>query len=531
MGSVDRLQDRYADPVLTCAASRDWEHDLLGDDPVASWLAMQAAGKGVAEAVAEDLAEQSLPPVGRALILAGKGHNGGDALIALRVLLDRWPDLRALVVLATGTQSLRPLTRKALEAIDPDRNARIELAVWRGGSGDRLGDCLAGDPFDFCLDGLLGMSFKPPLRGGIADIIACVNRNPSIRLRAAVDLPSGMGDTSDPDSFRADITYVAGTVKSPVVALENLPRVGRFRYVDIGFFARRKPPADTWVLKDAILDPLRALRSPATDKRTYGHVFVLTGSRPYPGALLMSVRSALQSGAGLVTAFAPESLAATLAAHAPEAIWVPWPETLAGSLALEGRHLLASRSGRCTSLVVGPGLGNEAETLDLLVEADRLLDVPMVIDADGLQGELINEVMARPNRAHPPVLTPHHGEFERIAGRAPSDRALTDYSRENRVITVLKGPVTRISDGQVVYLSPFGGPVLARGGSGDLLAGIMGATLAGGPDSILEAACRAVVWHGCAADCLARSRGQVAVRTTELLAELPTALRTPRHGR
>jgi NAD(P)H-hydrate epimerase len=361
-------------------------------------------------------------------------------------------------------------------------------------------------------------------------MIACVNRNPSIGLRAAIDLPSGMGDTSDPDAFRADFTYATGIVKAPVVAMENLPRVGRFRYVDIGFFADRKPAGETWVLKDAILDPLRALRSPASDKRTYGHVFVLTGSRPYPGALFMCVTAALKSGAGLVTAFAPESLAATLAARAPEAIWVPWPETVAGSLALEGRHLLASRSGRCTSLVMGPGLGNEAESLGLLAEADRLLDVPLVIDADGLQKDLIAEVTARTDRASPPILTPHHGEFERITERAPSDDALLEYCREKRVIIVLKGPVTRISDGQAVYLSPYGGPVLARGGSGDLLAGIMGAALVGGPDSTLEAACRAVVWHGSAADCLARAHGQFAVRTTELLAELPTALRNPQHG-
>lgn len=531
MSTGDRMQDVYADPVLSCAASQRWEHDLLGDDPAASWLAMQAAGTGVGEAVLEDLGEQSLPPAGRALVLVGKGHNGGDALIALRVLLDRLPGLRALVVLTAGTQSLRPLTRKALEALDPERNPGIEQVVWRGESGDPLGLRLVGDPFDFCLDGLLGMSFKPPLRGGVKAIIACANRNPLIRLRASIDLPSGLGDESDPEPFRADFTYATGIVKAPIVRQENASCVGRFRYVDIGFFADRKPPAEYWVLKDEILDPLRALRSPASDKRTFGHVFVLTGSRPYPGALLMCVRAALQSGAGLVTAFAPESLAATLGARAPEAIWVPWPETLAGSLALEGRHLLASRSGRCNSLVVGPGLGNEAETRGLLVEADRLLDVPLVIDADGLQKELIAEVTARPDRSHPPVLTPHHGEFERISGQGPSDQALLDFSRAHGVVTVLKGPVTRISDGQRIILSPFGGPVLARGGSGDLLAGIMGTALAGRPDSILEGACRAVAWHGCAADCLARTRGQVAVRTTELLPELSTALRVPRHGR
>ncbi|RKX27950.1 MAG: NAD(P)H-hydrate dehydratase, partial [Verrucomicrobia bacterium] len=223
--------------------------------------------------------------------------------------------------------------------------------------------------------------------------------------------------------------------------------------------------------------------------------------------------------------------ATVLASSAPEAIWVPWPETLAGSLALEGRHLLASRSDRCSSLVVGPGLGREGETLGLLAEVDRLLDVPVVFDADALQKDLVAEVAGRSDRAFPLILTPHDGEFERISGHPPDDRTLLDFSGENTVITCLKGPITRISNGRRIYFSPFGGPVLARGGSGDLLAGIMGATLAASTDSQLEAVCRAVVWHGRAADCLARSRGQVAVRTTELLPELANALGTPCHER
>ena len=300
-------------------------------------------------------------------MLVGKGHNGGDALIALRVLMDRMPGLRALVVLAAGPQSLRPLTRKALEPLDPDRD--VEDRRWSGGgeAGDQLGVCLVGDPFDFCLDGLLGMSFRPPLRGGVnRQIIDCVNRNPSIRLRAAIDLPSGLGDASDAEPFRADFTYATGIVKAPVVAPEHTVLGSAVSATWIsGSLPQRQAGGRYLGAQGCDPDPLRRSAVSGLGQTDLTVMSLcLTGSRPYPGALLMSVRAALQvrgrSGHGLC----PGIPGRDPRPQAPEAIWVPWPETLAGSLALEGRHLLASRSGRCSSLVVGPGLGNEAETLD-----------------------------------------------------------------------------------------------------------------------------------------------------------------------
>lgn len=520
----------YADPILSCAESRRWEEEVLGTDQAAAWRAMNAAGKAVGDAVILDRLEISERPLARILVLVGKGHNGGDALIALRRLIDRQPGLQALVVLAAGPESLKPLARRALEQLNPNRDHRIEVIGWRGGDAGRLTRCLESEPFDLCLDGLLGMQFKPPLRGAVRQMVDCVNSNPGIGLRGAVDLPSGLGDSSDADPFRADFTYAPGIAKAPIVDESNRQWVGRIRYLDIGFFSARKPASDIWMLKDAILNPGRHLRPPVSDKRTYGHVFVLTGSRPYPGALLMSVQAALRGGAGLVTAFAPESLAVAFAPQAPEAMWVPWPETLAGSLALEGRHLLIARRDRCSSLVVGPGLGREAETLRLVIEADAAIDRPIVVDADALQKDVVEALAGRQKRAGPIVATPHHGEFRRISGLEPSDQALRDFCHRTGIITCLKGPVTRVSDGDSVFVSPFGGPILARGGSGDLLAGLLGSTLAGCPISPLEATCRGVVWHGRAADCLARARGQVAVQTTEILDHLATALRCPDHG-
>jgi NAD(P)H-hydrate epimerase len=330
-----------------------------------------------------------------------------------------------------------------------------------------------------------------------------------IRLRAAIDLPSGLGDSS---AFRADFTYATGIVKAPVLAL---PNAGRVRYLDLGFF-QSPPPAVRHllgaklnrVLASATLDSLRALRPSQSDKRTYGHLFVIGGSRHYPGAVLMSVLAALRSGAGLVTAFVPESLASAFAARLPEAMWVGWPETPEGGLALEGTHLLREKITRATALLIGPGLGREPETLALAKDIVGQSAVPLVIDADALQSQIVAAGKA------PRVLTPHAGEYARI-----------EHALPEAAVTVRKGPVTQVNSGGVVYHSFYGGPVLARGGSGDLLAGLIGGLLAQTSSDLLGAAARGVVWHGLAADELARTHGQIAVTTTQLLEFLPRALR------
>jgi NAD(P)H-hydrate epimerase len=271
------------------------------------------------------------------------------------------------------------------------------------------------------------------------------------------------------------------------------------------------------ILTAEVVRPLAGLRAPESEKRDYGHLFIVGGSRSYPGAVLMSVLAALRSGAGLVTAFVPESLVGAFAARAPEAMWVGWPETPAGGLALEGQHLLRERLERADALLIGPGLTREPETSALANEIVKTSSVPLVIDADALQPEIVRAGTARR------IVTPHLGELRRIL--EGDDFYTTRAGRE--AVVVVKGRLTGITigGGRAGYYSPFGGPVLARGGSGDLLAGIIGAQLAQSADDPLLAASRGVVWHGMAADALARAHGQVAVHTTQLLDFLPAALR------
>lgn len=491
-----------AHPILSCDETKQFEAGLFGGKEENEWGAMQAAGDAVAEAVLRDFLEiGGFPRAGRVLVLAGKGHNGGDALLAARRIAVVFPTARVEVVFVFGERQLRPLALRAYQSLVHVAPSRVSVVRREA----------IPAACDLVLDGVFGFQFRPPLARELASLLTEVNAR-TVGLRAAVDLPSGLGE---PGAFQADFTYATGIVKTPLLTLSN---AGRLRYLDLGFGAARVfPNAVQSVLTSAVLAPLRVWRSPRSDKRSYGHLAVLGGSRRYPGAVLMSVQAAVRSGAGLVTAFVPESLAPAYAARLPEAMWVGWPETPEGGLALDGIYLLRELAPRFTALLMGPGLAREPETLALVQDVMKGSAVPVVLDADALQPDIV-----RAGRA-PRVLTPHAGEFARIAG----GQELRQFAAATGSVVVLKGPTTQIGGGRV-YHSFFGGPVLARGGSGDLLAGLIGSQLALTPAEPVAAAARGVVWHGLAADLLAQSQGAVAVQTTQLLDFLSAALRTDR---
>jgi hydroxyethylthiazole kinase-like uncharacterized protein yjeF len=503
-------------PILSSEEAASFENRLFAHESGLEWAAMQRAGNALADAVVRDFEEiGGFPENGTILVLVGKGHNGGDALIAAQALLEKFPEASAAVLLVFGERALRTLTQKAYQALTRAAARRISAVSVQ----------LPGAGYDLALDGVFGFQFRPPATPAVIQLAARVNALP-IRLRAAVDLPSG-------GLFQADFTYATGIVKTPLL---GDAAAGRPRFLDLQFF-QGSETGEQRVLLPEILAPLSALRAPGTDKRSFGHVAVIGGSRHFPGAVLMTVLAALRSGVGLVTAFVPESLAPAFAARAPEAMWVGCPETPEGNLALEGQALVKARLERATALVAGPGLGHEPETLALLTQVVKMARVPVLLDADALQAEIVRAANV------PVVLTPHAGEFARIADNTD----LKEFAAASGATVVLKGPVTRIcgriagpapvdqelspppSDGAaetLTFHSFFGGPVLARGGSGDLLAGLIGGLLAQAPAEPLLAACRGVVWHGLAADCLARAHGQTTVQVTQLLEFLLPALRT-----
>ena len=449
----------------------------------------------------------------------------------------------AEIFLAAKSNELKPLTLRTLRNLErkyPDRTRLRHFAK----EGKGL-DCMP-QGFTIMIDGLLGMQCQPPLRPPYPKMINWANAQNNIHLRAAVDLPSGLSDAEAGETaFRADFTYATGIAKTPLFALANRPNVGRIRYLDLGFFSRRETAeTQSGILLPQGLHKLKRLRDPQSDKRSHGHLFLLGGAPGMGGALMMATLAAVRSGLGLATAATATSHAAALTTVCPEAMTIAWPENANGRLAQSGLGSFMAQWHRAHALLLGPGLIADDETVKLLTNIIEASTRPLVLDAGALHPQAIAALAKRPAEAGPVLLTPHQGEFCRLAGfpanTAIDDAQLLTFCAKHQVITLLKGPVTRLCDGRRLMHSPFGGPVLARGGSGDILAGLAGSLFAQAfaqdqgetiPSAATtqtrawEAASQALVWHGLAAEALACNQGQDAVRTTALLDFLAPVLR------
>ncbi len=510
-------------PVLDLAAAAEHEESLLHADERLSAVAMRRAGESLADALLRDYAEVGpVPDSLSLLILCGAGHNGGDALHAARRILELNAGAVATLLMAREKATLRPLTLAALEELQALASGRLEILHW----DEACAAALAGRRFDICIEGLAGMGMKLPLREPMAEIVRVAN-GLDIALRAAVDLPVGLGGEA---AFRANFSYATGIAKSPLFEDGAVKTAGRVRYLDLGFFdASAGPDSLRRILLSSILRPLKALRPAFCDKRSFGNLFLLGGSRNMPGAIGMAAIAAAQAGAGLLSAIVPANLSSRLAPLVPEAMWHPMPVNAEG--AFDPDELLRG-ARRCLTkascLAAGPGMEPGRDLRVAIARLVRDLEIPVLLDAGAVCEETASAAAGRKAAAPPVVFTPHMGEFARLVGSAAladPEVYLMDFCARSRSIVLLKGPVTRICDGRHIYLSTLGGPVLARGGSGDMLSGIIAALLAKPGMEPLEAVCMGALWHGLAAERLARHSGQQGVRTTELAAHMAFALR------
>ena len=515
------------DPILSFSEAKEFEEGyFLGDDEK-EWGVMNRAGEAVGDSALRDMRElRTIPHRPRILVLAGKGHNGADALLACKRFLRTIPTSRAVVWPWSSKESCRPLTQRAFEELIDFAAKRIEFLP----SADEMNDQVIRKTFnqvtedrgfDLLVDGLLGMQSRPGLEPRMREWIQLLNLSEKIAVRVAVDLPTGITEEppKDPVIFRADFTYCTGIVKKAVTFDFNQNFIGRLRYLDLGFFNSMhfdQPSHSNRVLCSSALPFLRKLRPVNSDKRDFGHLLVLAGSRELGGAAMMTVQGALRAGVGLVTCCVPESLHGSMVASCPEAMWIPIPETPSGGLALEGLGKIRSAMDRASSLVTGPGVGGDAESHSLIREVCKLFEGPILLDADALRFEVIDCLTDKEKT----VLTPHQGELNRISQNKP-DEFLNSYPG----VILLKGPHSRVFYDHSILNLFCGSSLLARGGSGDLLSGIIGALLARQDYSIADCVALGAMWHGRAAEALARQHGQEAVTTTQVLDYLSFALR------
>ncbi|MCL2078251.1 MAG: NAD(P)H-hydrate dehydratase [Oscillospiraceae bacterium] len=293
-------------------------------------------------------------------------------------------------------------------------------------------------------------------------------------------------------------------------------------------------PMETVILRENISLPARV---PDTHKGDYGRVLVVGGSIGYTGTPGISARAATKAGAGLVYVGVPESIYEIVAARLDEEMPFPLPAK-DGKLRANAANEIFSRAGMCDVCLIGPGLGTSDEITEIVSEAIRNITIPLVLDADGLNAIANNtDVLSR--AACPLILTPHPGEFARLGGKLSFDknigpdekhrerlRAALDFAKKYGCVLVLKGWKTIIAlpDGGA-YVNTTGNPCMAKGGFGDVLAGMI-AALIGQGIPIVDAVIAAVYLHGLAGDMCAAAYGEYSVTATDIINMLPNAFIT-----
>lgn len=273
----------------------------------------------------------------------------------------------------------------------------------------------------------------------------------------------------------------------------------------------------------AVLDILPD-RDVLAHKGDFGRILLLCGSRGYTGAAYLAAMGALRTGAGLTYLGVPESIYAIEAVKLNEPIVFPLPDE-GGMLAVSAVDEIKTLLPKMDAVLIGPGLGQSKGTLAVLKTVLREFSGPVVLDADGINLLAQHKYLLR-GRTAPTVLTPHEGEFIRLAGEITPDRqtAAESLAKELGCVVVLKGHGTIITDGVQCYRNPTGNPGMAVGGSGDVLAGMV-VSLLGQGIAPLEAAAAAVWLHGAAGDRCAEKLGQYAMLPTDLLEELPRLMK------
>jgi len=417
-------------------AIRDAEAPLLASLP--DGALMRRAAFGLATEIIGELTARAGGVAGRRLCaIVGSGDNGGDALWAATFVRRRGAAADAVL-------------------LNPDRTHRKGLAAFRK-AGGRIVESVA-PATDLVIDGVVGISGSGPLRPAAAEVFAAVDAQgiPVV----AVDSPSGIdvatGAITGP-AVHAALTVTFGGLK-PVHALADC---GRVKLVDIGLDL---PKTDVLGFEAGDVAARWPVPGAHDDKYTQGVTGVMAGSSTYPGAAVLCTGAAVAATSGMVR----------YAGSAHKEVLAHWPEVIASPT--------PASAGRVQAWAVGPGLGTDdtgAAALWFALETD----LPVIVDADGL-----TILAAHPelvvNRVAPTVLTPHAGEFARLAGYPPGDdrvgacRKLADTFGAT---VLLKGNVTVIADpGGPVYLNPAGQSWAATAGSGDVLSGIIGALLASG---------------------------------------------------
>ena len=466
--------------VLTPAEMR--EADAQACSELGDVALMRSAGKAIALVARRYLAR------GRIVAFAGPGNNGGDAFAALAEL----PGFeRAIYAQSASTPS----------AARADAEARARAAGVRvlPFPENETQAREAMQDAQIVIAGLLGTGARLPLPPEFQMLVRALDAHAVSVI--AIDLPAGVDGTSGTlvqPALRPRATVQLGAVKSGVL-LAPREHTGEIAIADIGMpKAILESHARTYAaLDDAQLFAMLPQRKAGDDKRSAGAPLVIAGSQQFPGAAVLCAMGAARAGAGYVTVATPRDAAPAIRMHLLEQVVVT----------IESADDLLEVAARSSSIAIGPGLGLDDETGEIVREILRRAELPIVADASAL---FHLAKYLEPLRGRRIVVTPHAGEFARLSGKGTiaqgkRESRLREFVDRTGITTLLKGEPTLIYGGGKMHVNTSGTPALATAGTGDVLTGIIATLLAQGL-SIEDAACAGAYWHGMAAQRASRMR-------------------------
>ncbi|MGH9434572.1 MAG: NAD(P)H-hydrate dehydratase [Terriglobia bacterium] len=520
--------------ILTAGQMQEIDRLTTTEYGIPSIVLMENAGAGVVRFIAERYGPLDRRKI---VIVCGRGNNGGDGLVVARLLREQGLNPRVLLVAnASALQgdaavNYGRLKNTGLVELVPD------IAAWKHALSSLTDASLI-------IDAVLGTGLSKPLQGFLLEVVRDLNGLAGAT-RVAVDLPSGVAaDSGDliGECVHADASVTFTAPKHAHVFPPACAEVGEWRVHSIGTPREAVENDPELFLSLTCREDLAWLTLPRkmdSHKGTYGHVLLLSGSVGKTGAAALAAKAALRSGVGLVTIATPASALPVVAGLGMEYMTTPLSETADGTVSLEaldGGRLDRLVEGKSV-LAMGPGLGSNPETAELVREVAQRYSLPLVIDADGLNAfsGKVNQLGA-PGRVR--VLTPHPGEMARLTGMTTAEiqkhrvEAARDFAMKYKLHMVLKGSRTLVAspDGEVA-VNPTGNPGMATGGTGDCLTGIVAGLLAQHPSRGVAEVLRAAVYiHGLAGDLAAWTKGETALIAGDLIEAIPRALLSLKKG-
>lgn len=461
---------------------------------------------------------------GRCVVIAGKGNNGGDGYVIARLLgMNGW-DVKVIVladreeIVGDASTNLGKIPVSAVTCCTREGHlaAHHTEEIFQA---------------DILVDALLGTGLRNNVTGVYLEAIGLMNA--SGRPIISVDIPSGIHGTTGRvmgDAVRASITVTFAIAKSGQVLYPGAGYTGRLVVADIGIPAAIMEQASGYdFLDERVIRTLLHRRDPLAHKGDFGHCLVIAGSTGKTGAAALSANSAVRAGSGLVTLAVAESIHAILEIKTTEVMTCSLPDMGNGYLTQSNYPVIEKILAGKDAVAIGPGLGQHPGTYALVQNVVESTELPLVIDADGLNALTADVSVLKRKKSKQVVLTPHPGEMSRLLGTSVSEveairiSVAQEFARTYDVCLVLKGARTVIaSPAGSVAINGSGNPGMASGGMGDVLTGII-VSLMGQGYSAWDACRLGVFLHGSAADMVADEKGEIGITASDVLEMLPYA--------